>query len=229
MAAGMDKDALVNAVKAFQRQSEGHKEAWYHFVQERGTTNFDPNRHDEGLLQEFVAAAADGQIEIPTVTASSKGSGKGWGGGDSWGKGSSSWGGKAGGGKGGDWGGGKGAWGASDPWTAMMSAMMEWFSSGGKSWGKGGAGKGGGGGGGGGTESKPGDWICPSCQNVNFSNRDTCNRCGSGGRDTQTRIGMRPGDWICPGCGDLVFASKHACKMCGTGRPGAGGPRAAPY
>lgn len=131
----------------------------------------------------------------------SEGSGKGWGGGDGWGTGSSSRGGEAGASKGGDWG-GNGAWGASDPWTAMMSAMMELVSSGCASRGKGGAGKGGGGGGG--TESKAGEWIPPSCQNMNFSNRGACKRCGSGGRDTETRIGMRSGHWICTGCAQDV-------------------------
>jgi len=225
----------VQAVKAFQRQSAGHKEAWYHFVQTRGTTNFDPNRHDTELLQEFVTAANDGQIEIPEVTG--KGSGKSWGkGSSSWGKGSgSSWGGSSGGDSwGGGGGGGKGDWGA-DPWK-MMQTMMEWFGGADKGWGKGGSsgGKGGsgswGGDAGGAPQAKPGDWVCPSCSNVNFSNRDTCNRCGSGGRDNQQRLGMRPGDWICPGCGDLVFASKSACKMCGTAKQGeAGGNRWSPY
>merc|ERR1712039_1062166 len=85
---------------------------------------------------------------------------------------------------------------------------------GGKGW------KGGGGGGGDNLPSggKPGDWVCPSCGNVNFSNRDKCNKCDTP-RGNQKRLGMKPGDWICPNCGDLVFATKNNCKMCGTPKP----------
>merc|ERR1712107_940571 len=68
------------------------------------------------------------------------------------------------------------------------------------------------------TKTKPGDWICQDCQNVNFSNRNSCNRCGGSRRGT-TRLGMKPGDWICPNCGDLVFASRSQCKMCDTAKP----------
>merc|ERR1719277_1443770 len=69
-----------------------------------------------------------------------------------------------------------------------------------------------------GGSSRPGDWVCPQCQNINFSNRETCNKCGFAGRG-QKRLGMKPGDWICTNCGDLVFSSKSQCKMCGTAKP----------
>merc|ERR1719229_1209383 len=98
----------------------------------------------------------------------------------------------------------------------MMQQMMQWANS--KGMGKG-MGKGPGGRDSGGPEgSRPGDWICPQCKNVNFSNRDKCNKCGASGRG-EKRLGMKPGDWICPNCGDLVFASKSACKMCSTPKP----------
>merc|ERR1712129_315810 len=66
--------------------------------------------------------------------------------------------------------------------------------------------------------AKPGDWVCPNCNNVNFSHRDKCNKCGTPSKG-QARLGMKPGDWICPKCGDLVFASKSQCKMCQTPKP----------
>merc|ERR1719240_482362 len=64
--------------------SQSHKEAWYRFVQENiGETNFDPNRHDENILQTFIAMADSGQIELQEATGfgSSRGKGKGGGGG----------------------------------------------------------------------------------------------------------------------------------------------------
>merc|ERR1740121_122306 len=89
-------------------------------------------------------------------------------------------------------------------------------------WEKGGGGKGWGGGGGGGDKpgntSKPGDWVCPSCSNVNWSSRAECNKCGHP-RGNAKRLNMKEGDWVCHNCGDLVFASKSVCKMCGTPKP----------
>jgi len=213
-AAMADKTALVQQVKDWQRQGDGYKQCWYNFVKERDSSGtFDPNRHDEALLEEFLTAAHSGELEIPSGCSS--GGSKGWGGGGG------SWGGK---GWGGDdaWGGGKGCgkWGMT-PWDmmGMMQQMWAWAGSKGlmdKGMGKGDSQKKGS------TElggqSKPGDWVCPQCQNINFSNRETCNKCGFNGRG-QKRLGMKPGDWICPGCGDLVFASKSQCKMCGNPKP----------
>jgi len=236
---GTDKDSLVMQTKEWQKRSPGHKESWYTFVLERGTSNFDPNRHDEATLMEFMALANDGALDVTKEPkgfgkgggkwdAGGKGGGCGWNagaGGGGWGGDAWSGGGKACGGKGG---------GKPTPWDMMnmMQTMWEW--GGNKGGGKGGKGKGGGGdgggGGGGAGESKPGDWVCPDCANVNFSHRSTCNKCGGSGRG-QTRLGMKPGDWICPGCGDLVFASKSACKMCSTPKPveGYGGDASAGY
>eukprot|EP00930_Biecheleria_cincta_P019870 TRINITY_DN1506_c0_g1_i1.p1 TRINITY_DN1506_c0_g1~~TRINITY_DN1506_c0_g1_i1.p1 ORF type:complete len:436 (+),score=83.23 TRINITY_DN1506_c0_g1_i1:78-1385(+) len=87
------KEGLVEQVKGWQRISASHKEAWYRFAQERSYEgNFDPNRHDETTLREFIQMADAGQIELmePTGLGSNtgrkgKGKGGGWGGGDSWG------------------------------------------------------------------------------------------------------------------------------------------------
>merc|ERR1711953_844392 len=86
----------------------------------------------------------------------------------------------------------------------------------------GGGGRGGGGNNGGATasngqQSKPGDWICPSCGHLNFSKNTEC-KCGQSALGVK-RLGMKPGDWTCPNCGDLVFRNKDACKMCGTPKP----------
>lgn len=72
--------------------------------------------------------------------------------------------------------------------------------------------------------SKPGDWNCRSCQHLNFSWRDSCQRCneprpsdcvgftGRGGSE------VRPGDWYCPAsnCGAHNFASRSSCFKCGS-------------
>lgn len=229
---GGEKEALVAQVKAYQRQSEGHKQAWYSFCGTQGTTNYDPNRHDEETLRLFITSTETGAITpdpnavaTPSWTPSWTG-----GGADSWGCGKGCGGDWFGGGGKGDGWGGKGCKGTKgggcDPWgmMAMQQAMMaQWMGGkggGGKGGWEGGGGCGGGGGGPGELPSggRPGDWFCPNCGNINFSNRDKCNKCETP-RGNQARLGMKAGDWICPACGDLVFATKSACKMCGTPRP----------
>ncbi|XP_010925244.1 RNA-binding protein involved in heterochromatin assembly dri1 isoform X1 [Elaeis guineensis] len=86
---------------------------------------------------------------------------------------------------------------------------------------------------------KPGDWNCRSCQHLNFSRRDSCQRCGEprsssdrsdyasfgggGGGGGGGRAGssfgfsgsdVRPGDWYCS-CGAHNFASRSSCFKCG--------------
>merc|ERR1719506_1460206 len=70
----------------------------------------------------------------------------------------------------------------------------------------------------GGAGGRPGDWICPQCNNINFASRKTCKKCPSTAVGAE-RIGLKQGDWICPQCGDLVFASRSKCKMCDTKKP----------
>ncbi|URE08346.1 RNA-binding protein C17H9.04c [Musa troglodytarum] len=77
---------------------------------------------------------------------------------------------------------------------------------------------------------KPGDWTCRSCQHLNFSRRDSCQRCGDarpssdrseyasfGGRGGSsfsfTGSDVRPGDWYCS-CGAHNFASRSSCFKC---------------
>ena len=79
---------------------------------------------------------------------------------------------------------------------------------------------------------KPGDWDCGACHHLNFSRRDSCQRCGdlrpsdrievgsffAGGRIDFGSFGggrdVRPGDWYCP-CGYHNFASRSNCFKCG--------------
>ncbi len=84
---------MVEQVKAWQRMGDGHRAGWYNFVLERGgTRDFDPKRHDESTLSEFLSLANSGQIDLtreaPEGARSSRGKG-GWGGG--WGDTSSSY------------------------------------------------------------------------------------------------------------------------------------------
>ncbi|KAK1298208.1 hypothetical protein QJS10_CPB14g01094 [Acorus calamus] len=82
---------------------------------------------------------------------------------------------------------------------------------------------------------KPGDWNCRQCQHMNFSRRDSCQRCGEqrsgdfgGGGGFGGRAGggpsfgftgsdVRPGDWYCNAgnCGAHNFASRSSCFKCG--------------
>ncbi|KAJ0985665.1 hypothetical protein J5N97_004021 [Dioscorea zingiberensis] len=71
----------------------------------------------------------------------------------------------------------------------------------------------------------PGDWDCRSCQHLNFSRRDTCQRCGEpkigggGARVGSKSSDAKPGDWYCM-CGTHNFASRPNCFTCGTYKTG---------
>merc|ERR1712194_277588 len=67
-----------------------------------------------------------------------------------------------------------------------------------------------------GGRNKPGDWVCPSCNDLVFSKRDKCNKCGTDKTADVQIVGKKQGDWMCPTCGALCFASRSECKMCGT-------------
>jgi len=84
-------------------------------------------------------------------------------------------------------------------------------------------------------ETRPGDWKCKQCSNINFSWRDKCNKCeeprgntppeisvlmscGFGG-GSMLHAGMiagrpeaRPGDWDCPRCWNMNFSSRNKCN-----------------
>ncbi|OAY85494.1 hypothetical protein ACMD2_04122, partial [Ananas comosus] len=73
---------------------------------------------------------------------------------------------------------------------------------------------------------KPGDWNCMSCNHLNFSRRDSCQRCheqrppAASGANSSFGFGsgggsdvVRPGDWYCS-CGTHNFASRSSCFKC---------------
>ncbi|KAL6074989.1 Asparagine-rich protein (ARP protein) [Balamuthia mandrillaris] len=90
--------------------------------------------------------------------------------------------------------------------------------------------------------TRPGDWYCPNCADMNFASRQACRKCGTpspllgggfgGGLPTAaaaaattaiaTGTGLteiRAGDWLCPSCQDLNFASRAVCRKCRTPNP----------
>lgn len=71
---------------------------------------------------------------------------------------------------------------------------------------------------GGPAEAKPGDWICLSCESLNYCMEKTCFKCEADNTNAE-RVGMKLGDWICPNCSDLVFSQNRACRKCSTRRP----------
>ncbi len=72
--------------------------------------------------------------------------------------------------------------------------------------------------------SKPGDWICHSCNNNNFAARIACNKCGrpkavSMETKAPPQTTTKPGDWKCSSCPETNFGSRIVCRSCGATRP----------
>lgn len=85
----------------------------------------------------------------------------------------------------------------------------------------------------------PGDWICGTCNDLQFARNVTCRSCGAprsrrgaaaqqvaATPTTTVPTGLpalqKTGDWICTTCGDLQFARNKQCRRCGTPRPNDG-------
>ncbi|XP_052181069.1 uncharacterized protein LOC127794178 isoform X2 [Diospyros lotus] len=72
---------------------------------------------------------------------------------------------------------------------------------------------------------RQGDWVCSSCQHINFKKRDSCQRCScskfGGGTDVSSyglnRTEPLAGDWYCNAmnCGAHNYASRTICYRCG--------------
>lgn len=73
----------------------------------------------------------------------------------------------------------------------------------------------------------PGDWVCESCQRLNFNWRQYCRKCNKPfvskkGTNTQEQhspriVYFRPGDWYCDAgvCRAHNYASRYNCFKCG--------------
>lgn len=79
---------------------------------------------------------------------------------------------------------------------------------------------------------KPGDWMCPRCDDLVFALHAACRRCGTKkphGAAASPLVAVESAradvakarDWTCPGCNDLVFGRNDACRKCGVKRPDA--------
>ena len=94
------------------------------------------------------------------------------------------------------------------------------------------------------------DWVCSSCQNINFARRAECRQCGKarspdcqpayapghanlktrGGNPDPGLAGFSVGDWRCS-CGFVNFAKRTECLECGAPKGGTKGAtvRYSPY
>ena len=84
------------------------------------------------------------------------------------------------------------------------------------------------------TNLKPGDWMCPKCNNHNYASKKVCNRSNCNERkprnnerrnERSNEHNMKPGDWICPKCKNHNYASKNFCNRsnCDVRKPGSPG------
>jgi len=69
-----------------------------------------------------------------------------------------------------------------------------------------------------------GDWVCPSCGDLQFARNKVCRKCQTPNPDPNAgefvgTFTQGPGDWNCPSCGDLNFARNGSCRKCSTPNP----------
>eukprot|EP01115_Flamella_aegyptia_P001530 TRINITY_DN12519_c0_g1_i1.p1 TRINITY_DN12519_c0_g1~~TRINITY_DN12519_c0_g1_i1.p1 ORF type:complete len:183 (-),score=31.45 TRINITY_DN12519_c0_g1_i1:23-571(-) len=60
---------------------------------------------------------------------------------------------------------------------------------------------------------KPGDWICPNCNDVIFASKSNCRKCNAPKPNNNAPV-LKPGDWKCPKCSDINFGSRNNCRRC---------------
>lgn len=60
-----------------------------------------------------------------------------------------------------------------------------------------------------------GDWVCPKCNNLNFSSREVCNmrNCEEAKPAMHNGQVLREGEWVCPKCENVNFATRMVCNM----------------
>ncbi|ELR24980.1 Znfinger in Ran binding protein [Acanthamoeba castellanii str. Neff] len=68
---------------------------------------------------------------------------------------------------------------------------------------------------------RPGDWLCASCNELNFASRRVCRKCNFNPSlyFAQFPVHHRAHDWRCPTCADINFGSRTVCRKCGTAQP----------
>ena len=64
------------------------------------------------------------------------------------------------------------------------------------------------------SKFKKGDWICPKCEDHQFSKNSVCRRCGE--KKPTDVENIKSGDWFCSSCNAHQFAFRSACRDCGT-------------
>jgi len=69
--------------------------------------------------------------------------------------------------------------------------------------------------------SRPGDWVCPNCGDLQYRKNGTWRMCHAG-KPAAGSAAWKEGDWSCPGRGDHQFARNAACRKCGTSKPAGG-------
>lgn len=71
--------------------------------------------------------------------------------------------------------------------------------------------------------AKKGDFICLTCEHLNFGFRPSCMKCGADRPDGRTKKGHSVDgvgeDWKCPACSSRVFAPRTHCFVCNTEMP----------
>mmetsp|Transcript_66098 Transcript_66098/g.158113 ORF Transcript_66098/g.158113 Transcript_66098/m.158113 type:complete len:555 (+) Transcript_66098:63-1727(+) len=72
--------------------------------------------------------------------------------------------------------------------------------------------------------SRPGDWMCPICNETVFASKSECRKC----RSVRPRVesdsggcssGQMAKDWVCTSCAESNFGSRQSCRRCSSMRP----------
>ena len=58
------------------------------------------------------------------------------------------------------------------------------------------------------------DWICFGCGNVNWADKEACNKCQIKKTTWLPKNGMHPGDWICRNCDNFNYTDVANCMKC---------------